>query len=751
MVLKTADIGWPQIEKSFKTAITIHPDLSHYHIFLACDLTGPTGRKKKDNTPASNGVEQWNDFKAKLTAYALTQSIKIDIHLNTLSDILTDISKPECVGLQEFWFGEIEINSSKLKDWYGTAQTDLGERYCSTDNVQVSARSAFKGLVRDTRLQNEIQKIKLKYNTTQALAPPNFAGVNCEQSATNVEVLLRDLLVSIDGLTTNLDVALPYIDVRASLRSAQEAFQRLQRVYWDIDTNNFSDAQKNEMSDFRKSIHKREDICEKLDALLSTHWVKSEEKRVLLLVGPAGIGKSHLLADQVRQEIENDGTALLFLGHWFSNPQAWETIASRLGKPNFNKDQLLGAINTRASAQGRRAIIAIDALNESIGGNWIRGLCSFAEDILKYPNITLAVSCRDVYVPYVIPTNFYAMANKITLLGFVSEDEVENAAKIFLDKRGIVRPALLWIAPEFSNPLFLKASALALHKQGKTEFPKGLQGSKEVFSFFIESIGASLGTPYDGSSAFLNILRVCLSSLAKKMAETKDDSIGESTANQIIESTFQSYPLPTGWLDALCKGGLLDCYPPFEENPDPFNPPENKIRFAYQRLQDHLIAEALLKKLTNPDDMFNGLPESLNFMTSENKHLDWRYWGLMEALSIQVAEKFGVEILDYYLDYIGDDFIDHSLSEAFVGSVRWRHSNAISDRTVELLHTCSRDDRDLLSLVVEFTFRDGHRLNADKLHKVLSDVSLPERMLIGRYQYLSILKKQFLNGFFCGV
>jgi len=196
-------------------------------------------------------------------------------------------------------------------------------------------------------------------------------------------------------------------------------------------------------------MHKREEVCDELFSLLSTHWVQSEEKRAVLFTGSAGIGKSHLLADQIREEIQNDGTALLLLGHWFSTPNPWETISQRLGKPSFSKDQILGAFNALAASKGPRAIIAIDALNESIEGKWIRGLCSFAEDILKYPNLSLAVSCRDVYVQYVVPANFHTMAHKIELSGFVSE--------------------LLWLAPEFSNPLFLKTSALALHKQGKTE------------------------------------------------------------------------------------------------------------------------------------------------------------------------------------------------------------------------------------------------------------------------------------------
>jgi len=725
--LKTADIGWAQIEKSFKTALKIHPELSDYHIYLACDLTGPTGRKTKSGKPAKNGTQLWEEFEKKLLKYAATQSVNITLHLHTLSDVLTEISRPNCVGLAEFWFGEIEFSKTALEGWYKTAEDELGERYSAIDNVQVSASASFNGLIRDNTFQLEAESLATEYVSRSRLVAPDFCSAELKPVVENAENLLGTLFSFMDGLTTALDEAIPYAELRVNLRNAQEAFQRVQRVYWDIDDTNYTEKQKSARTSFRKHMHTREEACDKLHSLLSTHWTKSDEKRAALFVGPAGIGKSHLLADQIRTEIHNEGTALLFLGHWFSTPNAWETIAARLGKPSLNKEQLLGAIDAVAAAKGRRAIIAIDALNESKGGNWIRGLCSFAEDILKYPNLTLAVSCRDVYVPYVIHANFYALAHKIQLLGFVNEDEIENAAKVFLDKRGIVRPSLLWLAPEFSNPLFLKASALALHKQGKTEYPKGLRGSKEIFSFFIESIGSSLGTPHDGSPPFQRALKNCLSLLAKAMADNKDDYIAESLANKIISSALSSYPISGGWLEALCKGGLLDKYPPYEENADPFNQPEDQVRFAYQRLQDHLMAEALLKDISKPEELFGDGQNSLQFMTSDRNHLEWRYWGLMEALSIQVAEKFNVELMDYYLDYCEDDFIDHSLAQAFIGSLRWRQSSAISDRTIDLMHRCARDDRDLLSLIVEFTFRDNHRLNAEKLHKVLLSNPLPER------------------------
>jgi len=242
--LKTSDIGWAQIEKSFKTAITIHPDLSDYHIYLACDLTGPTGRKTKKNTPAQSGVQKWTDFETKLLSYAKSQSINIEIHLHTLSDVLTEISKPECAGLTEFWFSEIELSKSVLENWYKTAEHDLAERYSVVDNVEVSASSSFDGLVRDNFFQQKISNIQNRYISCAPLKAPDFLPTQLNSVSVNVENLLNDLITFVGTLQRSLDEGIPYTELRGRLRNTQEAFQRVQRVYWDIDKKEFSDNQK---------------------------------------------------------------------------------------------------------------------------------------------------------------------------------------------------------------------------------------------------------------------------------------------------------------------------------------------------------------------------------------------------------------------------------------------------------------------------------------------------------------------------
>jgi len=323
-------------------------------------------------------------------------------------------------------------------------------------------------------------------------------------------------------------------------------------------------------------------------------------------------------------------------------------------------------------------------LNESQGTNWPRALRSFINDIKRFPNLAVVVSCRDVYVPYVIEDAVKDIAHNYFLYGFQTPEEQEQAAIVFLDRRGIVRPSFPWLDPEFRNPLFLRATALSLEKNKMTEFPRGLNGAKEVFSFFIDAIASTMESPDEKDPSFSGLVKKALNDLAKKMAETKRDYLLKSEAVAILESVFEDHNVRCNWLEVFEKSSLLDRYPKPTEDPDPFNPPPDVVRFIYQRLQDYLMAQALLQSITKNTELFDAnTANNIIFITDETG-IKWQYWGLVEALSVQISEKFNVEFFDLFLNYAKKG-MDHSLLSAFLESVRWRQADALTDRTIEII------------------------------------------------------------------
>src|SRR5208337_5116277 len=184
---------------------------------------------------------------------------------------------------------------------------------------------------------------------------------------------------------------------------------------------------------------------------------------------------------------------VLILGQQLRKQSLWPQILQTLQLPNISPDEFLGALDAAAESAGIRSLILIDAINEGSGASlWRDHIASFLAQIRQYPSLACVFTCRSEYVDYLIPPGLLADLVRFEIHGFETAQEQDNAARIYLDKRGITRPATPWLAPEFVNPLFLRSCCNALNMEGQTEFPRGLMGTKAIFAFFLNSVARHL-------------------------------------------------------------------------------------------------------------------------------------------------------------------------------------------------------------------------------------------------------------------
>jgi hypothetical protein len=101
-------------------------------------------------------------------------------------------------------------------------------------------------------------------------------------------------------------------------------------------------------------------------------------------------------------------------------------------------------------------------------------------------------SARPEYEDRLLPEIVRNHAAHVTCRGIESPAEQERAAVQYFVKRGITRPTVSWLAPEFSSFLFLKTCCDALQELGIHEFPRGLRGSLQVLTFYLESVDSKL-------------------------------------------------------------------------------------------------------------------------------------------------------------------------------------------------------------------------------------------------------------------
>lgn len=736
-------IDWSAIDKSVEAALATHPLLKRMVIAIACALTGRTGRNTKKGLPAANGWDAWDARKAKWEAMAAAMGRTVVFEPWTAPDIEEMLGRPATLGLAALWLGRMDLSRDWLDAQCGRTIAALEERYHPEDHVDVTARDAFDGLLRNTR-----------FKTLLADAAGRVAELSLpHQSRPNLPEASRTLLEEVDDGRTAL--AGTITEAAGSSRDPfdydgwrQEAldlrgkdFEAIQQMEAVIRALNSSKAAKattkprtgvdtSSAEYLLDSLRELQSALGRLLDLIDAMGARCDRSRFLLLEGRAGSGKSHLIASQVETALAAGGAALFALGTDFSIHGTIENqLLGRfeLGAGSF--DELLAALDAQAESSGTRALIAIDAVNEGAGtALWRGALQGFATRVLAHPNLALCVSCRTEYTDQLVTPAVGSMAARVAVAGFQTTEEIEASAKVYLDRRGIVRPATPWLNPEFSNPLFLRTTCLALESEGKTAFPRGLRGTKEVLSFYLASTARHLGTDYDGSDTLVPPVRRAMVAIAEEMASNSVDYVERDRANEIVEGVFAGFPPPPGrsFLELLRFRGLLRQDPhPLANAANPLCNRVDVLRFSFQRFQDHLMADALLKSLSTPDGTLDR-GGALAFVIDADE-IAWEWRGLFYALSLQFPERFGVEIVDRLPGGMAPWWDRWPVQDAFADSIRWRAETAFTTRTLELLNAMDRYDADLVALLVELAVVQEHPWNAKLLDRNLRKRALPER------------------------
>lgn len=724
--LKTGDVDWANIDDSVKRALQSHPSLTKYVVALACDLTDKTGKK----SCGKRGWEHWETHKATWTSY-VPLGRTVEFIPWTASDLNNRLSHANAEGLKRYWFGDVEFSPSWLSEKVEWAVRSLDERYHPDDHVEVGIERLFKVILRD---QSIISEFQAKIDKLYTLAKIN----DIEKLLGNASTILMGRITSQvktlrelrQKVTFDAWITWPLAECLGCIENISDDVHSLERVAWEAKEEN----RKKKTSDDNSLDYLRHQLSELSDASyvfrssLQERYLSAEPSRSFFLFGEAGIGKSHLLGSIAQQAISDGRVAILILGQHLNNDNIWGQVTNRLGLADIDPDVFLQALSAAAEATGKRGLILIDALNEGAGLTlWRKELAAFIGRIENHKNLIVVFSCRSEYTPYVIPATIREKTPSFKVHGFVTQEEQIRAARMYIGKRGISQPNTPWLAAEFVNPLFLRSTCIALQKENQRCFPRGLAGTKQIFSFYLKSIARNLGAGRDGSDDLVKPTNQALSSIARGMAANRQDYILHSDAIRIVAEKFHAFPPPLGttWFEVLQRNGLFRIDPDSKSRDlDPFDSAEDIVRFSFQRLQDYLMASGLLDEVKDPAEALkNG---SLKFIHN-GKRLHGKWAGLAEALSVQLPERFQKELLDAMPGEVDQWANDYSIGNAFIESLRWRANESFSKRTNELFDYFLSENEEHFDIILQVSASAGHPWNAKSLHERLAAQNMPER------------------------
>ncbi len=405
---------------------------------------------------------------------------------------------------------------------------------------------------------------------------------------------------------------------------------------------------------------------------LLKRYAKVAHKRVLLLAGPAGQGKTHTLVYEINRTLEAGGIAIGVLGQTLSSSgDLWSAIHAKL-EWRGTTDQLLDKLENEAANINQRALLFIDALNETPNRyRWRTELLGMLHEITRRPHLTLVVSVRSDYLKHTLPE----VAEESGSLwvewehpGFVGIEP--DAIMRYFEFFGIKAP----VAPplgEFSNPLYVQLLAKSL--KGR-QFHHWLPSWLEVWEAWIGYLEREALDKAVLSDASRNApIRRTLSKLAQAMLDTGLFVLPRQQADDIARQTAGNENV----ISFLCSSGALI---------DRLDGDDEIVEFGFERLSDTFLADRLLANLFHSmgskEEKRAALAAALAsdgvlFPLVSPEWMDhplyYRRSGLLEALCLAAPSQVGAEFPTLVQGNAEHrDFPLWELDNAFTDSLRWR-------------------------------------------------------------------------------
>jgi hypothetical protein len=714
---------WAQLDKSVRTAINKHPQLTSYTICLPIDRQDPRIEGRVDP------MDQWNDRVARWQGWCRDKGMSVKFKYWGEHELWERLSTDEHRGRHYFWFNKESFTSQWFKARLEEAIANAGARYTPEINVGLPIADLFDGLGRTasfrTKLTNaggalKIAYARLRFGSEQEQINPMISAIR------NSAELLFPLLENISAIRPiNFD------GIRRLALEINKSSWEANRILDETRTRSLDPGDKsaNKQPDVSYGRHLLSELANRSIEL--TNLVSSSECRLantpaLALVGNAGTGKTHLLCDVARKRVEAGLPSVLLLGENFSSEEPWSQIIRMLGL-TCDRSEFLGALEAAAQAAGAKVLILIDALNEGDGKTlWHRYLAGMLTTLSRYPWIGLAVTVRSAYEDLVIPEAL--LPEKMIREehpGFAEHEY--KATETFFEFYKLKTPSVPLLNPEFENPLFLKLFCKSLNNLGRTEVPAGLQGVTAIFDLFIESVNEKLARPdaldLDASE---RIVQKAVDHLVDAMTVTGKTWLPREEAKNLINGLLPPAGFEKSLFRNLSSEGVIAEDRFWDESQD--QKWIDSIHFAYERLSDHLITKRLLAKhfdVSSPSRAFE--PEQPLGEYVNDQIEAWRNRGVIEALAIQLPELYSSELFDCAPQCAN---CTPSL-EAFIDSVIWRRPESFSDATLKHINNYIIESPELhhqfLDALLTVSSNVEHPYNAEFLHKNLISLELPER------------------------
>lgn len=726
-----------QITESIRQAAANYPLLRRYTICLPFDLTGRKGAKS--GNPKSGQHEtyaQWvEEWKAELEEGG--QIVEFDLW--DKAELLGRLAEADpSGGLRRYWFGEIVLSETWFTQHLAQAEAQAGARYSPELTIATPLDDALQAFGRSEPWINKMEKLcercvekldKWKHVAASERAglPSNTPDKVIKQSETLIVCAERieTTLKSVSKNPAALEPGSFQETVRKAISKGAYIESKLKEILQEkyghnADTEGFRQFRAEHQLDFPMApldyIRSLLDVLEEVERLTSQPEGQLPMAPSMLIQGVAGIGKTHGIVDAAIKRMSLGLRSVVLFGEDVTGPEPWHSISTKLGLSNAEGwGSLLDALNATGEASGYPLIVFIDALNETQPNrqNWQTWLPPMIEQIRQRPFLKLCVSCRDTYLREIIPNTLHVPT--VVHNGFLGREY--DAQFSFFQFYGLDIPSSPLLQEEFSNPLFLRLTCEALKDSGERTIPVGSAGIRKIINLFLNAKNEKAANicDYDGRENHVN---AAMTNLAKAMARADRRTLPLRQAKNLVDTI--PVPQSRSLFSVLETESLIATTK--QPSTSSEGEPDYLVRFTFERIGDHIIAEHLISSASDYRKAF--LPGgSLHYLV-ENATAANANAGLLEALSIQLPELEGIELIDL-VDGLERPF----LLKCFVTGLPWRDPAHISSYTCKLVLEALSSEiaNEAFEAILSLATLPEHPLNARFLSQRLYFYPILER------------------------
>ncbi len=718
---------WVQIDRSVDAALRRHPRLKRYVVCLPMDL--PDARVPGK----TSALAKWDARVQRWKKQASELGMTVEFERWGSSELLERLAKPEHAGWAMFWFGAASFDDRWFATQLDVATSAAGPRYTPEVHVDLPIADQFEAFGRTKgffdRTVLPIRRLAGDCRSAWSLVPSHLGNVGGREVEGWIEAVLEDTVMkaaklsiaekvaeivsSASAIDAQPSGALPFHEVADKIALVKSEVEGVaQHLSASHAANPVVSAYRYQFETLAGGL--REMRRELLEA---QRWGEAD---VMVVQGQAGSGKTHLLCDITHRRLDKGHPTVLLQGQSFTSNQApWVQATELLDLSGSSFTDVVGALECAAQAAGVRALVLIDGLNEGRGPSlWPTHLAALLAHFAKSDWIGVVLSIRSSY-DKLIPKEVLDRAVVTTHQGF--GERSYDAMQTYFVHYGLDLPSTPLIAPEFSNPLFLKTLCQGLRGQGATKLRQDIQGATKIFSLYLSSIQNRVATRL-GLSPWGKTVEKALRVVVEAFPGSSERWLSVEHAEELVNALLPGRRYDESLYTALVAEGVL-----VQDAPGAGGRGNGSeiVFIAYDRLADHLVAEAILESHSDTASTVASLASASEFEEiAEGGHATQ---GVLEALCIQLPEQTGHEVADLVPRLAHAKDFDRAFSDSLV----WRDPGTITERTCELvrkiLPPTNQGFHTTLGSLLTLASIPGHPLNAQFLDSRLRQDSMAAR------------------------